>query len=35
VRVVELVPCQPCISRISRKYLQTKKRKMGHLLEGL
>jgi len=29
VRVVELVPCQPCISRISRKYLQTKKRKMA------
>ena len=35
VRVVELVPCQPRISRISRKYLQTKKRKMGHLLQGL
>jgi GTP cyclohydrolase II len=35
VHVVELVPCQPRISRISRKYLQTKKRKMGHLLEGL
>ncbi len=35
VRVVERVPCQPRISRISRKYLQTKKRKMGHLLEGL
>ena len=35
VRVVERVPCQPRISRISRTYLQTKKRKMGHLLEGL
>jgi len=35
VRVVELVPCQPRISRISRAYLQTKKRKMGHLLQGL
>ncbi len=35
VRVVELVPCQPRISRTSRSYLQTKKRKMGHLLEGL
>ena len=35
VRVVERVPCQPRISRISRKYLQTKKRKMGHLLQGV
>lgn len=35
VHVVERVPCQPRISRISRTYLQTKKRKMGHLLEGL
>ena len=35
VQVVERVPCQPRISRISRKYLQTKKHKMGHLLEGL
>jgi GTP cyclohydrolase II len=35
IRVVERVPCQPRISGISRKYLQTKKRKMGHLLQGL
>ncbi len=35
VRVVERVPCQPRISRISRTYLQTKMRKMGHLFEGL
>jgi GTP cyclohydrolase II len=35
VRVVELVPCQPRISKVSRAYLQTKKRKMGHLLHGL
>jgi GTP cyclohydrolase II len=35
VRVVQLVPCQPRISKISRGYLQTKKRKMGHLLQGL
>jgi GTP cyclohydrolase II len=35
VRVVERVPCQPPISKISRTYLQTKKRKMGHLLQGL
>jgi GTP cyclohydrolase II len=35
VRVVELVPCQPRISKISRTYLRTKKHKMGHLLQGL
>jgi GTP cyclohydrolase II len=35
VQVVERVPCQPRISKISRAYLQTKKSKMGHLLEGL
>ncbi len=35
IRVVERVPCQPRISRISRAYLKTKKRKMGHLLEGI
>jgi GTP cyclohydrolase II len=35
IRVVERVPCQPRISRISRAYLQTKKSKMGHLLKGL
>jgi GTP cyclohydrolase II len=35
IKVVERVPCQPRISRISRAYLQTKKKKMGHLLEGL
>ena len=33
IQVVERVPCQPRISRISRGYLKTKKRKMGHLLE--
>jgi len=35
IRVVERVPCQPRISRISRAYLETKKRKMGHLLKGV
>jgi 3,4-dihydroxy 2-butanone 4-phosphate synthase / GTP cyclohydrolase II len=35
IRVVERVPCQPRVSKISRSYLQTKKRKMGHLLEGI
>ena len=35
IRVVERVPCQPRIPQISRAYLQTKKRKMGHLLQGL
>jgi GTP cyclohydrolase II len=32
IRVVERVPCQPRISKISRGYMQTKKTKMGHLL---
>jgi GTP cyclohydrolase II len=35
IDVAERVPCQPRISKISRAYLQTKKKKMGHLLEGL
>jgi GTP cyclohydrolase II len=35
IRVTQRVPCQPRISKISRAYLQTKKSKMGHLLEGL
>jgi GTP cyclohydrolase II len=34
IRVVERVPCQPRVSKISRAYMQTKKTKMGHLLEG-
>lgn len=35
IQVVERVPCQPRVSRISRGYLKTKKRKMGHLLKGV
>ena len=35
VKVVERVPCQPRVSKTSRKYLETKKSKMGHLLKGL
>jgi GTP cyclohydrolase II len=35
IRVVERVPCQPRVSKISRAYLQTKKKKMGHLLDGI
>ena len=35
IRVVERVPCQPRISKISRAYMHTKKHKMGHLLEGV
>lgn len=35
VKVVERVPCQPRISKVARAYLQTKKRKMGHLLKGV
>ena len=35
IHVAERVPCQPRISKISRAYLQTKKKKMGHLLKGV
>jgi GTP cyclohydrolase II len=35
IKVTQRVPCQPRVSRISRSYLQTKKRKMGHLLKGI
>jgi GTP cyclohydrolase II len=35
IHVVERVPCQPRVSKISRAYLKTKKRKMGHLLKGI
>jgi GTP cyclohydrolase II len=35
IRVVERVPCQPRISKTSRAYLQTKKSKMGHILDGV
>src|SRR5947209_4033201 len=35
IRIVERVPCQPRVSKISRAYLKTKKRKMGHILKGI
>jgi GTP cyclohydrolase II len=35
VRVVERIPCRPRTSNHSRKYLRTKKDKLGHFLEGL
>src|SRR5215467_7848777 len=35
IEVVERVPCQPRVSKISHKYLKTKKSKMGHLLKGM
>jgi GTP cyclohydrolase II len=35
INVAARVPCQPRISDISRAYLRTKKKKMGHLLRGL
>jgi GTP cyclohydrolase II len=35
IRVVERVPCQPRVSKISRVYMHTKKTKMGHLLDGI
>jgi len=33
IQVTERVPCQPRVSKISRRYMQTKKKKMGHLLD--
>jgi GTP cyclohydrolase II len=33
IQVVERVPCQPKISKVSRGYLKVKKSKMGHLLD--
>ena len=35
IRVVERVPCRAKTSRISRAYLQTKRTKMGHLLDRI
>src|ERR1700688_2092060 len=35
IRVAELVPCRPRTSSVSRAYLETKRTKMGHLLERL
>ena len=35
IRIAERVPCQPRTSHRSRKYLRTKKQKLGHLLTGL
>jgi GTP cyclohydrolase II len=35
IKVVERVPCQPRIAKLSRSYLRTKMSKMGHLLTGL
>ena len=35
IRVAERVPCRPRTSRHSRKYLRTKKNKLGHILANL
>jgi len=35
IRVVERVPCQPRVTRRTRGYLKTKKKKLGHLLAGV
>ncbi len=35
VRVVERVPCRPRTTHHSKSYLQTKQRKLGHILEGV
>jgi len=35
IKVVQRVPCQPRMTKLTRGYLSTKKSKMGHLLAGL
>lgn len=35
IRVVERVPCEATLSRRARKYLRTKKEKLGHLISRL
>src|SRR5579862_3518573 len=35
IRVVERIPCRPRVSHSSRAYLETKRIKLGHLLENL
>jgi GTP cyclohydrolase II len=35
IRVVERIPCRPRTSHVSRAYLETKRTKMGHILEAL
>jgi len=35
VRVAQRVPCQPRISRRARRYLRTKREKLGHLLPAI
>ena len=32
IRIIQLVPCRPRVSRVCHGYLRTKKHKMGHLL---
>src|SRR5216684_4392553 len=34
IRVVERVPCRPRTSHVSRAYMETKRTKMGHLLDS-
>jgi GTP cyclohydrolase II len=35
IRVIERVPCRPRTSQVSRAYMETKRAKMGHLLDSL
>ncbi len=35
IRVLQRVPCQPKVSRHTRRYLKTKRDKMGHILNAL
>jgi GTP cyclohydrolase II len=35
IRVLDRIPCQPEVSHHTRRYLKTKRDKMGHLLDAL
>jgi len=35
IRVLKRVPCQPQVAARTRRYLKTKKKKLGHLLAGV
>jgi 3,4-dihydroxy 2-butanone 4-phosphate synthase / GTP cyclohydrolase II len=35
IRIVERVPCRPRTSHTSRVYMETKRTKLGHLLDRL
>jgi GTP cyclohydrolase II len=35
VRVIERLPCEARVAKIARAYMRTKKKKMGHILNGI